>query len=237
MGWYKPGRNPNHPGDPPPKWAPLSKRGRFALLVAVIAGIATALILMATTSAGATDDTIVVTASPDPLPPSWNDGQRVEVPDPGLAMTFPERWVIELLEGGSGPDFIILTQPERFGPEVELQRILAAKGPGHERDTSTFCTLVRYAPIDLTADEFLGEVFSQSDSWVIESLREGLSRVLVDPWFTGHILTRIPDAVYVDHYAIGTDSAVAVLMCYGVASHRDDWLAIAESFEFLPTEE
>ena len=68
----------------------------------------------------------------------------------------------------------------------------------------------------------------------MESLRDGLSRVLVNSWLQSRILTDTPEAIYSDHYAIGTEEAVAVLWCAGVISHRDDWLAIAESIEPLP---
>ena len=44
------------------------------------------------------------------------------------------------------------------------------------------------------------------------------------------------EALYADHYAIRSDHAVALLWCTGVISHREDWLSIAESVEFLPEE-
>jgi hypothetical protein len=63
-----------------------------------------------------------------------------------------------------------------------------------------------------------------------------LSRVLVNQWSQSRILTDSPGAVYSENYAIGSDSVVALLWCSGAASHRGDWLSIAESFEFLPAE-
>jgi len=53
MGWYRPGRHPNHPGDPPPRWAPLSRGTRLALLLTVIAGIVIALAVISTRSTAA----------------------------------------------------------------------------------------------------------------------------------------------------------------------------------------
>jgi hypothetical protein len=88
---YKPGRNPNHPGDPPPKWAPLSKRARLALLVTVIAGIVIALLILATRTAGAADG-VGVGATPHASPPPWFGG-GVELPRYGLALTVPDGWV------------------------------------------------------------------------------------------------------------------------------------------------
>jgi hypothetical protein len=88
---YKPGRNPNHPGDPPPKWAPLSKWARLALLVTVIAGIVIAFLILATRTAGGADG-VGERATPDPPPPPWFGG-RVELPRYGLALTVPDGWV------------------------------------------------------------------------------------------------------------------------------------------------
>lgn len=237
MAWYEPGRNSNHPGDPPPRWAPLSKAARLALAVTVIAGIVIALLIIASRSAAATDDTDAATIAPAAASPSVA-GQRVEVPGAALAATFPADWVIEFVEEGSDRPMIVLAQPDRFGPEVGLQPLLVARAPNmDERSEATFCTLVRYAPIDITADAFLREVFGRSDSFVIESLREGPSRVLVNDWIDSRILTDIPEARYVDHYAVRGDDALAVLICSGVISHRPDWQSIAESIEFLPEEE
>jgi hypothetical protein len=75
MGWYRPGRDPNHPGDAPPKWAPLSRTTRFALLFTVIAGVVIALMVISTRPAGAMDAAdppaagYVLYASPDGVDP------------------------------------------------------------------------------------------------------------------------------------------------------------------------
>ena len=242
MAWFKPARNRDHPGDPPPKWAPIGKAGRAALVVTVIVGIVIALLIIATRSAEATDGTDAANFASEP--PSSAYGQRVEVPAAGLAVTFPADWVIEFAGEGSDRLIMVLAQPDRFGPEVDLQELLVTKSPDMvakspdmlERDRATGCTLVRYAPIDLTADEFLREVFEPSSQFTVESIREGLSRVLVNPFLQSRIMTDVPDAFYVDHYAIAHDDAIAVLWCTGVISHREVWLAIAESVESLPEE-
>lgn len=235
MAWYKPGRDPDHPGDPPPKWARLSRTARLALLITVIAGIVIALLVITTRTAGAIEKADAGTVGSGSSPTPRVAGQLVEVPEAGLALTFPSDWVIELDEEGSDLSILVLAHPDRFGPEVELQSLLVAESPYLEdRDTRTGCTLVRYAPIGFTADEFLLEIFGQSDSIVVERLSDGLSRVLVNQWFQSRILADDPEASYSDHYAIGGDGVVAVLWCTGSISHRGDWLSIAESVEFPP---
>lgn len=42
---FKPARNRNAPGDPPPRWAPISKAGRIVLVATVIAAIVIGIVL------------------------------------------------------------------------------------------------------------------------------------------------------------------------------------------------
>lgn len=91
MGWYEPGRNPNHPGDPPPKWARLSRTGRLVLLITVIAGVVIGLVIMATRTAGAADRSDGATNQLSPSSPPTSS-QRVEVPAAGTHFTVPAGW-------------------------------------------------------------------------------------------------------------------------------------------------
>ena len=234
---FRPARNRKHPGDRPPKWAPIGRTGRLVLLGTVVAGIVIALVILTARTAAAADDTGGAATMTGPSSPP-ESSQRIEVREAGYAVTFPEDWVVEIVEEDSDTAILVLTGPERFGPDAELLSLLVARGPqGHERDTLNVCTLVRYQPIEHTADEFLEEIFGRSEDLAVESLRDGLSRVFMNQFLTGRILTDSPGALYVEHYAIGGDNAVALLWCTGVLSHREEWLSIAESFEFLPAVE
>ena len=209
---------------------PNAKAGRHILASTAIL----ALVASTTGTAGAADETNTLATEPGP-DSSPSPSQWVEVREAGYAMSFPEDWVVEIVEEGSDTAILVLSGPERFGPDVELQNLLVAWGPeGHERDTLNVCTLVRYEPIELTAEEFLQEIHGQNDSIVVESLDEGLSRVLVNPFFQSRILSDQPKATYAVPYAISADGVVAILWCSGVASHLADWQSIAESFVFLP---
>jgi hypothetical protein len=53
MAWFRPARNKDHPGDPPPKWAPMGKVGRWVLVVTVIVGIVVALAISVTRTSDA----------------------------------------------------------------------------------------------------------------------------------------------------------------------------------------
>lgn len=230
---FRPARNRKHPGDPPPKWAPLGRTGRLVVLVTVIVGIVIALLIMTSRTAGAADSADGAASQPEPSSaPPWFGG-RVEVPEAGFAATFPEDWVVEIVEEDSDTAILVVSGPERFGPDTELRNLLVAWGPeGQDRDTLEICTLVRYQPIELTADEFMDEIWGMDGGLPVESLHEGLSRAHADPGvpFFGNDL-------FLEQYAIGGDEAIAFLWCTGVESHSDDWRSIAESFEFLPAEE
>ncbi len=155
--------------------------------------------IVATRTAGAADGIDEAANQPSPSSSSSPSfGQRVEVPDTGYAVAFPEDWVVEIVEEDSDTAILVVSEPERFAPEVELRNLLVAWGPeGHERDTLNICTLVRYQPIELTANEFLNEIFGQSDV-AVESLHEGLSRVFMNQFMKGRVLTDEPKAVYSD---------------------------------------
>lgn len=235
---FRPARNRKHPGDRPPKWAPIGRTGRFVLLGTVIVGIVIALVILTARTAAAADDTGGAATMTGPSSPPVSS-QRIEVREAGYAVTFPEDWAVEIVEEDSDTGILRLSGPERFGPDVELRNVLVAWGPGGRgpaRDTWNVCTLVRYEPIEFTSDEFLHEIFETSDV-AVEALRDGLSRIFMNQFLTGRILTDSPGAIYVEHYAIGGDNAVALLWCTGVLSHREEWLSIAESFEFLPAGE
>ena len=235
---FRPARNRKHPGDRPPKWAPIGRNGRLVLLGTVVAGVVIALVILTTRTAAAADDTGGAATMTGPSSPP-ESSQRLEVREAGYAVTFPKDWVVEIVEEDSDTAILVLSGLERFGPDVELRNVLVAWGPGGRgpaRDTWNVCTLVRYEPIELTATEFMDEVFGQSEDLAVDSLREGLSRVFMNQFLSGLVITDQPEHLYIEHYAIGGDSVVAVLWCTGVLSHRGDWLSIAENFEFLPAE-
>jgi len=72
MAWYKPGRDgPSRRS--PPKWAPMGRASRLVLAVTVIVGIAIALTIVATRTAGAADRTDGYAATPEPSRPSYPD--------------------------------------------------------------------------------------------------------------------------------------------------------------------
>ena len=164
-------------------------------------------------------------SSPEPV------GQLVEAPETGFAIVLPIDWAVRTSAEDPELGFIVITGPERFGPDVRMEPVMAAEPQGQAPGSGfpDACTLTLYRPIMLTPDEFLGELFGKADDITVESLRDDLSRALHRPW----------SSVQRQHafYAIGGEAAVAILWCWAVEPPEDYWLSIAESFEFLPVEE
>ena len=154
---------------------------------------------------------------------------RVEVPEAGMAVTFPDGWTVKT--EGADLGFIVVAGPERFGTDVRMQPIAVAEPPGQEPGgLPDACTLVQYRPIALTADEFMSKLYGQAEGIGIESLGRDLSFVLLDPH---NALTERTHG----QYAKAGDDAIALLWCWGQAPHEYLWRSIAESIEFLPAEE
>ena len=164
-------------------------------------------------------------SSPEPI------GQLVEVPETGFAITLPMDWDVWTSAEDPELGFIVLSGPERFGPDVGMEPVMAAEPQGQAPGSGLpdACTLTLYRPIMLTPDAFLGELLGKADHITVESLREDLSRALDRSWSS--------DQRQHAFYAVGGEEAVAVLWCWAVEPPDDYWLSIAESFEFLPAEE
>jgi hypothetical protein len=73
MGWYKPGRDGPSRSSRPKVWAPIGRVGCLVLAVTVIVGIAIALTIVATWTAGAADRADGYAATPEPSIPSYPD--------------------------------------------------------------------------------------------------------------------------------------------------------------------
>jgi hypothetical protein len=156
-------------------------------------------------------------------------GHRVVVPEVGIAASLPDDWTaVTVLED---PDLSFLTAlaPERLGPDVEVRNVLVAHEPERPgREMPLGCTLMSYRPLALTPAQFMDELYGQSADWPVEALHDGLNRVRAGP-FTGER--------FFEQYAIAGDDAIAFLWCSGETPLESDWLSIAESVEFLPSEE
>ena len=237
MAWYKPGRNPDHPGNAPPKWAPLSKAGRLVLLVSVIAGVVIGLMIVATRTTGAADAIDGATNQPSTssLPTS---GQRVEIPEAGMALTIPAGW-----------GFQVEMRPTDWAAgapvAATIWQVLDSWSPAGDPEAATeSCSIGLLQMSEQSVGSMMfdgvigdpGPVADQSAPGWTHSTTEVL--LPVGPVTRNDEVGQEPDGVwYSTVYNLVAPDGMVWLNCSGPVRPDDHWLSIAETFEFLPAEE
>jgi len=248
---FRPARNRQHPGDRPPKWAPLGRFGRVAILLTVVAGVVIALLVIGTRPADALDEALNAPPEASPEPPPWFGG-RVEMPEYGFAVTVPDGWVAfdmtgdvesqawtlaAVLDTDASADVVGLVTEEFSGiagAQLGLleDSLVSACGfgvfSGPEMELSALADLLSSS---LSADDSVANLerpmaieFSAGPGFLIgASFAEP-----DDPGDHG------PVALYVVERAAGS---FLMVTCAGNERPKDDWLSIASSFEWLPAEE
>ena len=256
------GWRPTHPGDPAPKWG-LSRAGRLVVAVTVIVGI---LIGLAIRAAGATDDARVAGASATTAPYSLDDGQRVEMPESGYAVTLPAGWVA-MTAPEPGMDLIKIpeTKMDPLIEALERDRGPAARGllqwrfgylgivvdewpplfvlPTDEEQTLGCGIEARERP-PRPLDERLAEVrASASFGWMPMSVGPepvpvdlGIGRAWAVPGVTD-APGRFAD-VYHWLYLVGGDDLEVVVTCSALAQTDEAyWRPLIEGIGFLARED
>ena len=154
-------------------------------------------------------------------------GQRVEVPEAGVALTVPASWEVRM--------------PMEPGPGATLQ-VLGAYEVG-----SGYCVLTLQQLDDPTLldDATAFRAFVDTSMWLFRAdpdmeVSDAMTEVTLGagPALRVDMVERIADGdLHNSVYAVDTPDGLALLDCGGFARPDDDWLSIAETFEFLPTEE
>ena len=234
---------PTHPGDPTPG---LSKAGRLVIVIAVAVGVAVALMVIAVRPAGASDalDSPTMSQEPSPELPPWFVG-RVAMPEYGFALTVPDGWVAFDVMGDVDEQArkaaAVLDVDFAGAIAQDLREMQQAGVPAAVIEASTWsgCSVLVMpdspgSPFDL--DMTVGQV------------QEALRRDETVTHLEQPVVVELPAGpalfIAVD-YVDGTESAVYVgrhagmfiVGCDGWERPDDDWLAIAETIEFLPVEE
>ena len=236
MAWYKPGRNPDHPGNAPPKWAPLSKAGRLVLLVSVIAGVVIGLMIVATRTTGAADAIDGATNQPSTssLPTS---GQRVEIPEAGMALTIPAGWGFQVemrptdWAAGAPVAATIWQVLDSWSPAANARggrdRVMLGSDCSRSSEQSVGSMMFD----GVTGDP--GPVADQSAPKWTHSTTEVL--LPVGPVTRNDEVGQEPDGVsYSTVYNLVAPDGMVWLNWSGPVRPDHHWLSIAETFEFLP---
>ena len=244
------GWRPTHPGDPTPG---LSKAGRLVIVIAVAIGLAIALTVIADRPADASDAPASPTMSqePSPEPPPWFGG-RVAMPEYGFAVTVPDGWVAFDLEGDVESQAWLLAAALDLGDPIDVVGLVTEEFSGIagaqlgllEDSWVSACGFGVFSgpEMELSAlADLLSSSLSADDSVAnLERPRAiGLSAgqgFLIAASFAGPDQpgdTR-PVVLYVVERAAGS---FLMITCAGHERPEDDWLSIAETFEFLPAED
>lgn len=220
MAWHRPGRNANHPGDPPPRWATLSRGQRLALLLTVIAGVTLALVLRVTGVAGGLEETLIQEPSHSPTVPQ----EQAEISGSGFVVTFPQGWIIETRYGtqlhGVSPDGSAWCFPSGQPipePVDDLEALLddvAAIFPVFSEDEPM--PIIETSEVELPAGRAVRFI---SDYALDDGLAEDYG------------------ARFVTTYILTDGRTLLILGCSAAARPDDDWQSVAESVEFVPEEE
>ena len=174
-------------------------------------------------------------------------GRRLEVPELGIAVSFPDDWNVEQASGGVDASWPAIVRPEELGPEVTMDTVLVASAPdADDEDVVEACTLVQYRPTDATpedliqlasrhedrdtadvVDEPLDPAMGQTTFVTEETPLPGMRRLRLESW----------NRPFTEQYAIADHDTVVFLWCRGPWTFGDRWLAIAETVESLSSEE
>jgi hypothetical protein len=175
-----------------------------------------------------------------PSPSAEAPGQRFVVPEAGLALTLPEDWevlvrVLETNVGGHMDD-----------PDRSLWRVLQSWTPHRHPDPERGgCDVLLFRTNDQDADSItLDDIWSNPYIYWSDPRYEA-TRIATDVMLPAGAATRFdfgdPDKYGDWHradYRFTAPDGVVWLLCKSVGARPDDdWLSIAETFEFLPAEE
>jgi len=195
-----------------------------------------------------------VVSAQEASPGLVSSGGRVEVPEAGFALTFPEGWV--LLTRESLFDESVLEGIEQADPAYwELVREPAARLEAGDAlklfatpsDYADYTSTIPACSVVLQPSEgaTLAEVV-EAQVWLIETQ---MSDFLVFGPEVQEVALSAGEALRIDiahsvgtggwasNYFIADDSVVYGLTCVAESPPEDRWLSIAETFEFLPEEE
>jgi len=147
--------------------------------------------------------------------------QRVEVPEAGVALTVPDDWDVDtpMQEMFLGVvQVLVATRPGSGGCWIGLAPNFNAMGL---RDFADVVMLVFKLNSNYEVAEEMADV----------SLPAGAA-------LRAYMVQHFPEGdLHQAPYILAAPKDFAFLNCIGYARPDDDWLSIAETFEFLPTDE
>jgi hypothetical protein len=165
----------------------------------------------------------------EPTPPPEAASQRVEVPEAGFAVTFPVDWEVSIDTSdlpGEGGTFAVVSGREAAS-DVTCEVYLRGR-----------CTGSPFGDCAAALDEVAARMVAYFDGDESSSRIDESTAMDLPAGYTVRVDTEwIDEGVFGSSYTL-TDGKVAdSLLCSGSERPDDDWLSIAETFEFLPADE
>jgi hypothetical protein len=164
-----------------------------------------------------------------------SDG-RIELPEAGIALAFPDDWMLEARPTTRNVGLASVLDPEARDMLVPV----VAAVPGHRHDHCVvvdFAPLVQARPDWSTLDDVVAgfaAMLGSDPRWL------GLDSTIIDLPLgrAGRILRdRAGEAESVSTYVFTQVDAWLYLECVAHSVPSEDWRSIAETFEFLPAAE
>ena len=156
-------------------------------------------------------------------------GGRFEVPELGIAVTFPDEWIVSPLWPAGAPEG---NEARHVGLEALVWPVAVGRTPGTKALDET-CGLSLFTSIDITPERYVEEL--QPD-------RPGLERSVPEVLDGGLLRLEGSGSLFGDSgdtaiYVLGSHDAMAVLRCSAPEAPSDHWLSLARTIEFLPAAE
>jgi len=182
-------------------------------------------------------------SSPAPTPRTPGQGGRVEVPEAGFALTFPEGWTI--FEPGTSDFERALARVDIYREELHTAIAAGARPSGLEVGP----------PVEWCTADTMIFPFSPLDAWI--KWKEDASLEDIVPFLFGGMddadrpeitYLELPagqaarmdvsdEATHLSIYLLREGNTFYRISCAGDEPPDDRWLSIAESFKFLSEEE
>jgi hypothetical protein len=156
-------------------------------------------------------------------------GGRFEVPDPGVAITFPPEWIVIALGLVGTPEG---KEAPHMGPDALVWPVAVAHPPG-KKGSDQICGLSLFTSTDITPMEVFERLLPdrpKQERPVPEVLDGGLLRVAGPGSLLG-------ESGEVAIYVLGSDDAIAQLRCSAPEAPSDQWLSLARTVEILPADQ
>ena len=234
------GRRQTHPGEPTPEWGPMGRTGCIVFSAAVIVIMVVGLVIGATRAHAGSDAHGATAALMPSVSQQLSDetasiqpGGHVDLPEHGIALTFPDGWSVEPdpASGSHGSSDVF-----DAGMRELITPLVAAMPPTrHDRCVVADITqLVAAQPAWSTLDDVVSgyeQELATDTRWV------GLkSRIVSLPaGFSGHIRRAVDsESETVSSWFFSGADTWFLLECVTHTHGGEQWRSIAKTFAFLP---